>query len=199
MHTRACEGISLRMTNLAASASLLSSLAWSFNPHICMAKHRSASTQPHWISTRGIWMLVLTARLEMLIKHAWAHFFCLCGGLLSYTLPVYDTMRYYMPKFSTKVKQLFTVVVVFFFLFFCRDQATLCSKEWFNSLQMGFSKSFFAEFKERDHGCGTDAVTADLLADRIALSHTTCTVELWYSIFLVFSHIQKCTNTHKKS
>lgn len=48
----------------------------------------------------------------------------------------------------------------FFFLFFlilrgC-GQATLCSKEWFNSLQMGFSESFFAEFMERVHRCGTD-------------------------------------------
>lgn len=52
--TRFRECVTLGMTNLAVSASLLHSLAWSFNPHICMAKHRSASTQPHWISTRGI-------------------------------------------------------------------------------------------------------------------------------------------------
>lgn len=50
----ACESISMGMTNLAASAPLLSSLAWSFNPHICKAKHRSASTHPHWILTQGI-------------------------------------------------------------------------------------------------------------------------------------------------
>lgn len=44
VHVHMClKRCSLGMTNLAVSASLL---AWSFNPHICMAKHRSASTHP---------------------------------------------------------------------------------------------------------------------------------------------------------
>lgn len=57
-------------------------------------------------------------------------------------------------------------------------------------------KLFFAEFKKRAHRCGTDAITTTSLADRRALSHTTCTVELLYYILLVFL---KCANTHKSA
>lgn len=141
-------------------------------------------------------MLVLTAcRKCWLNMHEPAPSLSLPGPLKHY-LTVYDTRRYCVHKFPTWVKQ-----QQFFFLFFSffnpwLDWATLCSKEWFNFLQMGFSKSFFfAEFRKRAHRCGTYAITTSL-ADRRALSHTTCTVELLYYILLVFL---KCANTHKSA
>lgn len=66
-------------------------------------------------------------------------------------------------------------------------------------LANGSSKSFFAEFKEGAHRCGTDAITADLLADRTALSHTTCTAELGYSVLLVLAHTEKNAQTHRST
>lgn len=65
-------------------------------------------------------------------------------------------------------------------------------------LANGFSKSFFAEFKEGAHRCGTEAITAELLADRTALSHTTCTAELGYSVLLVLAHTEKHTEVLNK-
>lgn len=107
----------------------------------------------------------------------------------------YGTILDARPKWNNSV----SVGVCSFFFLILRGwgPATLCSKEWFNSLQMGFSESFFAEFMEGAHRCGTDAITADWLADRGALSHTTCAVELRYFILLLLlpppPDIWKCT------
>lgn len=90
-HTWKCVYYSSGMTNLSASALLLSSLAWSFNPHICMAKDRSAPlTFTLDVNSRNI-NGCCDCVLKMLIKHSWARSFSVCA---SQALPVYYTARW---------------------------------------------------------------------------------------------------------
>lgn len=105
------------------------------------------------------------------------------------TLPVYDTFRKYMRRLPTGVKRLY-----FLFHSFLLGTGHSLFQRAIQYLANGFLQNVF---KERAYRRRTDAGSTSSTADRIALSHTTCTVELGHSIILVYAHRLKCSNKNE--